>query len=723
MDDSKAREALDINITTCFETLPPLPCSLHLTQCVTHNNEILICAGDKETACYSYHTQKNQYKHICFYPDGVELGGHCIVKCVNDSNPNYITLLSFGGAKYTSGHTLVMKYVSVWDKDDDANENECKTTELFNQWIPLVINSNEKVDDDDDDDEEKDSDSDMVNYTYSSNDVIHIGRSEDDYYGVRALIAGSNNHLLFVVYYPGNIDVIDLNTFEYVKQTTLPIDKDNSIRYPCFVLKTENGLPISKDNKKIHEMMLFYWSIGFSIEYNEDNNSFQFHNVPVCTTLAVNLYGYVCVSDCILFFGGNGNTKFITSEKVHKYSMKNNTWMKFEQNLPFALNDCFAILNEADMCVHIFGRQYGKRDASAHIKTKVDIWMREETQLERQLIEIDEIKRELNEIENGSEKKEVEIIIDHWIGSLFTKSKWIDELNDIILSYILVFVFYLYSVCCIRFSPDGTKIVSSSFDNTVQIWDVRSGEVIKVLKEYFSWINDAQFSPDGNIFASCSWDKSIRLWSTNLWTEIRKLGGHIDWVTKIHFSSDGKTLVSGSYDRTIRIWDIESGQEIKRIGGHSRGITDVQFSPNDQQVVSASNDETIRIWDVNTGEMLKELKGHSGSVVRAQFSPNGQLIVSASKDETIRIWNAISGVQLKKLLGHSSEIRDVKFFPSGQTIVSCSYDSTVRIWDLDLEVDIQILKGQNWARLDITSNGNTIASSSHDGTIRLWKAL
>ncbi|ETO02348.1 hypothetical protein RFI_35088, partial [Reticulomyxa filosa] len=87
--------------------------TLQKIQCALHKHEFLICGSLERRACYSFHTLKNEFKFVCEYPSNVELRGHCVVKLVdNNKDSNEITLLSFGGSKYITRHTLTMKYVS-----------------------------------------------------------------------------------------------------------------------------------------------------------------------------------------------------------------------------------------------------------------------------------------------------------------------------------------------------------------------------------------------------------------------------------------------------------------------------------------------------------------------------------------------------------------------------------------------------------------------------------
>ncbi|ETO32243.1 hypothetical protein RFI_04873, partial [Reticulomyxa filosa] len=56
---------------------------------------------------------------------------------------------------------------------------------------------------------------------------------------------------------------------------------------------------------------------------------------------------------------------------------------------------------------------------------------------------------------------------------------------------------HAYAVTAAQFSPDGLKLVSSSIDKTVQIWDVASGRQLQSLKGHEHVVNGAQFSFDG----------------------------------------------------------------------------------------------------------------------------------------------------------------------------------------------------------------------------------
>ena len=62
------------------------------------------------------------------------------------------------------------------------------------------------------------------------------------------------------------------------------------------------------------------------------------------------------------------------------------------------------------------------------------------------------------------------------------------------------------------FSPDGTKLVSASRDETVRVWDVATNECVQTLQGHTDSVWVAGFSPDGTKLVSASGDKTLCMW-------------------------------------------------------------------------------------------------------------------------------------------------------------------------------------------------------------------
>ncbi|KAG8909796.1 hypothetical protein FRC02_007576, partial [Tulasnella sp. 418] len=180
-------------------------------------------------------------------------------------------------------------------------------------------------------------------------------------------------------------------------------------------------------------------------------------------------------------------------------------------------------------------------------------------------------------------------------------------------------------------------IASGSYDQTVAIWDAKTGVLIRQLKGHRFWVTSVAFSPDGTQIASGSSDQTVAIWDAKTGVLIRQLKGHTKQVTSVAFSPDGTQIASGSHDQTVAIWDAKTGVLIGQLKGHAWEVTSVAFSPDGTQIASGSYDQTVATWDARTG-VLRQLKGHTSIVTSVAFSPDRLCLISKSKFET-RVWD------------------------------------------------------------------------------------
>lgn len=64
------------------------------------------------------------------------------------------------------------------------------------------------------------------------------------------------------------------------------------------------------------------------------------------------------------------------------------------------------------------------------------------------------------------------------------------------------------------FSPDGRGVVSGGEDYVIKLWDVATGDCLKILEGHSQIVWSVAFGQDGQMLASCSEDGMIRIWNT-----------------------------------------------------------------------------------------------------------------------------------------------------------------------------------------------------------------
>jgi WD40 repeat protein len=85
-------------------------------------------------------------------------------------------------------------------------------------------------------------------------------------------------------------------------------------------------------------------------------------------------------------------------------------------------------------------------------------------------------------------------------------------------------------------------------------------------------------SLDEELLASSGFDGKIILWNVSSGEQIRIIEGHNDHrISSVTFSFDSKTIVSSAYDLLIKIWSIDDGECLQTLVGHNDWVKVVSF--------------------------------------------------------------------------------------------------------------------------------------------------
>jgi WD40 repeat protein len=197
----------------------------------------------------------------------------------------------------------------------------------------------------------------------------------------------------------------------------------------------------------------------------------------------------------------------------------------------------------------------------------------------------------------------------------------------------------------LSWSPDGKSIVSAGlWDKTAKIWDAETGQTLVTYHGHTGPVNETRWSPDGTRIASSSYD-NIQVWDTK--------GQHLQTRTglqEISWSPDSKRIASGgSPDGLLHIWDPTTGKDIFT----SATLTSsrlLNWSPDGKSIASeiyissgsSNSKEAVDLHDAKTGGVTFTYHITTMQQINdISWSPDSTRVAVAGLGGPIYVWQVI----------------------------------------------------------------------------------
>lgn len=283
------------------------------------------------------------------------------------------------------------------------------------------------------------------------------------------------------------------------------------------------------------------------------------------------------------------------------------------------------------------------------------------------------------------------------------------------------------------FTFDGKYAVTGSNDNTLKLWDLQSGEILKTITPHIDYLRTLDATPDLNLVITSGGRKDtvIKLWNYKDLEPRGELKGHSGRINKLKITPDGRYVISGSSDNSVKVWDTNARQCIADFNKHTDRVVCVDISIDGKTGVSGGFDNMIYVWDIPTKKCIQAFEGIEDLGTAVKLSINKDILYSCCGYDgrtikpTIKIWDLKSGECIKMLYGHEYAISCLETTHDGKFLVSASMDRTIKVWDLNTYNCVKTIEGHVGpvVSLKITPDMKYIISGGgglNDNTVRIW---
>jgi WD40 repeat protein len=277
-------------------------------------------------------------------------------------------------------------------------------------------------------------------------------------------------------------------------------------------------------------------------------------------------------------------------------------------------------------------------------------------------------------------------------------------------------------------SPDGSALVSGSWDGTFRFWNTRTG------REEAAYPGELlASSPDGTMAVTQSPDNAVTAWDVPSRRVVQTVRGSWGKVSASSFSPDGRRVLFGTVDGTLARWDVAASREPLLFPGQGRSLAVCAFSPDGSRIFTRTEEGPGKLWDPASGALMAEWPDELVKDVWA-FSPDGSFIAVPVGSDALVLCDARSG-RLLQTLRHEkySGLEACAISPDGRLVATADMYGVPRIWDASDGREIATLRPDRQTRANadlsfsvdacaFSPDGSRFVTRSSNGYLVLYDA-
>jgi hypothetical protein len=232
-------------------------------------------------------------------------------------------------------------------------------------------------------------------------------------------------------------------------------------------------------------------------------------------------------------------------------------------------------------------------------------------------------------------------------------------------------------------SGDATRMVTTSLDGTVRLWDVATGQPVLLPLAHPGGVASAWFTRQGGHILSLASDNSLRVWDARTGEPVgtpRQLTTSKPKSTDL--SDDGRWFAAPE-EKGAEVFEAVT-MSPRRPPLPLLGPADsVRFSPGGHLLAVAESAGIVRLWDMMSDPPTNRVLHLPKQATSLGFDPSGGKLAILFDSVSLQLWDVQTGLPQGAPMVHPEKVYCVEFRPDGRWLATACWDGLVRLWDVE----------------------------------------
>mmetsp|Transcript_2481 Transcript_2481/g.6388 ORF Transcript_2481/g.6388 Transcript_2481/m.6388 type:complete len:335 (-) Transcript_2481:529-1533(-) len=188
---------------------------------------------------------------------------------------------------------------------------------------------------------------------------------------------------------------------------------------------------------------------------------------------------------------------------------------------------------------------------------------------------------------------------------------------------------------------------SSSADNSIRQWDVRSGKCTSVINTSAGNIA-AAWCPDGSSYAVLNQDNVLSIIDARK-AKVVKSHKFPAEIYDVHWGPTPSHLMVASEKGCVDVLSLPTMDVLWSLRGHAAQCFSLAMSRSQKYIVSGGADAAVALWDLDNQVCVRTWAHMDHPVRGLSWSPDGRFIAYSTDQGELEVLSSVTGERLQEL--------------------------------------------------------------------------